>query len=302
MNWGENERSDCDEREMDLFMQESRRAVQDVKAQLRRKRQVRIAVSRSVALGVVVLIIGVSLIPGPMYVTLAAMREWIAAHVPFRHGPQQWIGGICFSTGGIAYSAEPTRRWIDDFREFEYSDGEWVERFSDDFEQNAVGSFPAGWDPEKRQPGCPPGTDLFIDVAGPDSQGVDLGRSVALIDTLSDNCGSMFSPDYFRSCAGKVAVEWSERHETLDDALIAELRGSQGEHGPFTVGMYGNDPNNPGHRGWIVLGTQDPVTKQELSPEVFQWEPNRWYRLRVEIDIASQTFDFFVDYVPTWSE
>jgi hypothetical protein len=298
MDRSENERLERDEREIDLFMQESRRAIGGVKARLKHERQVRRVTAQWAAIGLFALVIGVSFFPEPMYAALSAVREWVAAHVPFRTGPHQYIYAIRFSTGGMAYSPEPTRRWLDDLRVFEYSDGEWVERFSDDFEQNALDSLPSGWEAERQ---CPPDTGLFIDAAGPDSQGVDLGRSVALTDRLPGNCASLLSRPIGRY-SGAIALEWSERHESLDDALIAECGGSQGPHGPFSVGMYGNDPNNPGHHGWIVLGTVDPETGEERSPRVFEWEPDTWYRLRVEIDIPSQTFDFIVDSVSVWSE
>ena len=275
--------------EMELFKRESMQAIGGVKRQLKREKQVRRTTQTWLAIVVIVLILGAISFPGPIK---AAIR-WLAGNfnVPFRHGGHAYISGIGFSTGGNAYSPGPTRRWIDEVRVFEWRGDEWVLELHEDFESDEIGSQPEGWYEDRQHQAE---THLFVGEAGNDDHGLDLGRSVAFTDTVGGNYGAMMSWRFDKEYTGKVAIEWWERHETLNDSLVAELQGDLPRYGPFTVAMYGNVPGHEDFRGQIILGTANPETGEEETPGIFQWTPNVWYQLRVEIDVPSQSFDFYV--------
>lgn len=282
--------------EMELFERESLLAIGRVKKQLRREKQVRRTAQIWVAVLILLLILGDMMFPG----SIDAMRNWISSitNVPFRHALpsssegqgidlyQPCLAGVVFSTGGRPYSHGQTRRWLDDYKEFELVDDEWVLRFSDDFESDSHGALPSGWEASLQ---LLPGTDLFIDSAGPDRNNLDLGNSIAFIDLETDNFGAMISRSFDQSYCDSVAIEWSQRHEAKEDTLRIEINANVNIQ-PFSVGMKGNDPDHSFENGWIFAATE-----AEETLLVMEWEPNRWYRFRLEIDVPEQTYSLFID-------
>jgi hypothetical protein len=227
------------------------------------------------------------------------MRSWIRSmdRVPVRHAiepddkGQRYVSEVVFSTGGNPFSNSRTRRWLDNYREYELVNSEWILNFSDNFESYSVSAFENEWN---ANPQSESGTDVFLDEAGPDSSGVDLITSAAFIDTETGNLGAMISRYFDHNYTGTMAIEWSQRHESSDDTLRAEVNAT-GAHQPFSVGMKANDPDNPDENGYIFCATANPDTGAPETLLLMRWEPNQWYRFRLEIDVPHQTYSLYVD-------
>jgi len=163
--------------------------------------------------------------------------------------------------------------------------GVWVERFRDDFEFGLNG---AAWFFVEQNP---PATDAFVGAAGPDDQGTNLGTSIGFTDTDGG-----LDAELIRQAFPEVtvlAIEWRERHDSLDDhlRLVVGGPGAPGDGG-FAVATFGNG-SSPSFKGKVVLASSAGGGNADIP--VADWTPGRWHTYRVEIHCTTFTFDFFFD-------
>jgi len=152
------------------------------------------------------------------------------------------------------------------------SPGELILMFADDFDAESTGGHPSHWEVHEQSP---PATDISVDDAVYRGQG---GKSVRFVDSSSSQ-GCWIS----RACVEpyqSAVIQWHQRCAGTTNGRVAL------EISDFQQGY-----------GAIVMSNEGSFEYQDSTgPHVAQsYELGQWYSIRLEIDIATQTFDLYID-------
>ena len=156
----------------------------------------------------------------------------------------------------------------------------WVTGFCDNFDAQITGGHPSNWTTVEQ---AAPNTVILVDTS--QYHGYS-GKSVRFIDTVdAAGCWLSRSPS---PGAQRFAVEWWQRQASTLDSLGLEFWAPGALSGVSPFRAVGLDPGLSGYLGWFVYF--DAAGPHALAP----FAPGTWYRVRCEVDCATQTFNLSV--------
>ena len=158
----------------------------------------------------------------------------------------------------------------------------WVTTFCDYFDTEPTGANPANWITHEQ---APPSTDIYVDSTH--YHGAS-GKSAKFLD--SSGTWGCWLERAVSPAQTRIAVEWWQQQDSTLDTLGVVIVGA-GPGGavnvqPFTA--MGFDPGRSQYTGWFIY--------TDLSGDhgIAGFAPRVWYRIRLEMDCASQTFNLYI--------